>query len=146
MSQNVIHIDDKSDLLNQGRKHVELFFTGLAVQHRISVPRCRSASNSSRFLTHTINATKPLTFVNERNSCRNCMHLHLLYGARANQSGGKRYLIAHFFNTSHQFWLNLQSNYDVQCSEDLGGKVIARIQPLQAAVRHAVIVRSCGSS
>lgn len=48
--------------------------------------------------------------------------------------------LARFFNTSHQFWLNLQSNYDVQCAEDLGGKVIARIQPLQAAVRHAVIV------
>ncbi len=29
--------------------------------------------------------------------------------------------LARFFNTSHQFWLNLQSNYDVQCAEDAAG-------------------------
>lgn len=39
--------------------------------------------------------------------------------------------LARFFNTSHQFWLNLQSNYDVQCAEDVAGRGIARIQPWQ---------------
>jgi addiction module HigA family antidote len=42
--------------------------------------------------------------------------------------------LARFFNTSHQFWLNLQSNYDVQCAEDTAGRAIARIQPWRGAV------------
>jgi addiction module HigA family antidote len=29
--------------------------------------------------------------------------------------------LARFFGTSHQFWLNLQANYDVQCAEDESG-------------------------
>jgi addiction module HigA family antidote len=37
--------------------------------------------------------------------------------------------LARYFNTSHQFWLNLQSNYDVQCAEDAAHKSIAKIQP-----------------
>ena len=37
--------------------------------------------------------------------------------------------LARFFNTSHQFWLNLQSNYDVQCAEDAAGRAIAKIPP-----------------
>ncbi len=28
-----------------------------------------------------------------------------------------------------QFWLNLQSNYDVKCAEDAAGRAIAKIQP-----------------
>ena len=44
--------------------------------------------------------------------------------------------LARFFNTSRQFWLNLQSNYDVQCAEDAAGQVIARIQPRQAVIAH----------
>jgi len=47
--------------------------------------------------------------------------------------------LARFFNTSNQFWLNLQSNYDVQCAEDAGGRVIARIKPWQGAVDHEVL-------
>lgn len=42
--------------------------------------------------------------------------------------------LARYFNTSHQFWMNLQSNYDVQCAEDEWGRVIAKIKPLQSAV------------
>ena len=46
--------------------------------------------------------------------------------------------LARFFNPSHQFWLNLQSNDDVKCAEDAAGKVIARITPWsQLAVRGA---------
>jgi antitoxin HigA-1 len=37
--------------------------------------------------------------------------------------------LARFFNTSHQFWLNLQANYDVKCAEDIAGAAIAHIQP-----------------
>ena len=44
--------------------------------------------------------------------------------------------LARFFNTSHQFWLNLQSNYDVQCAEDAAGRAIARIRPLRGANEH----------
>src|ERR1700684_2727291 len=37
--------------------------------------------------------------------------------------------LARFFGTSHQFWLNLQANYDVQCAEDAAGSKIAKIRP-----------------
>ena len=37
--------------------------------------------------------------------------------------------LARFFGTSHQFWLNLQARYDVQCAEDAAGAAIARIKP-----------------
>lgn len=45
--------------------------------------------------------------------------------------------LARYFNTSHQFWLNLQSNYEVRCAEDAAGRLIARIQP-----RHVVVAPS----
>src|ERR1700739_4524728 len=38
--------------------------------------------------------------------------------------------LARFFNTSHQFWMNLQAAYDLQCAEDAAGGRIARIKPL----------------
>ena len=47
--------------------------------------------------------------------------------------------LARVFNTSHQFWLNLQSNYVVQCAEDAAGRAIARIQPWQGASEHGVL-------
>jgi antitoxin HigA-1 len=40
--------------------------------------------------------------------------------------------LARFFGTSHQFWLNLQANYDVQRAEDEAGPKIAKIKPLEA--------------
>src|ERR1700721_2478314 len=40
--------------------------------------------------------------------------------------------LARFFSTSHQFWLNLQANYDVQCAEDAAGATIAKIKPRAA--------------
>ena len=45
--------------------------------------------------------------------------------------------LARFFNTLHQFWLNLQSNYDVKCAEDAAGKVISRIRPWSQLALHA---------
>lgn len=41
--------------------------------------------------------------------------------------------LARFFGTSHQFWLNLQANYDVRCAEDAAGSMIAKIKPRAAA-------------
>jgi len=37
--------------------------------------------------------------------------------------------LARYFGTSHQFWLNLQANHDVQCAEDEAGPRIAKIKP-----------------
>ncbi|SRR6266403_3459567 len=48
--------------------------------------------------------------------------------------------LARFFGTSHQFWLNLQTNYDVQCAEDAAGAVIAKIKPRTAAGTHDGVV------
>jgi antitoxin HigA-1 len=39
--------------------------------------------------------------------------------------------LARYFNMSHPFWLNLQSNFDVQCAEDVAGCTIAKIKPVQ---------------
>lgn len=47
--------------------------------------------------------------------------------------------LARFFNTSHQFWLNLQVNYDVKCAEDVAGKTIAEIKPWSGNVDHAAL-------
>ena len=47
--------------------------------------------------------------------------------------------LARFFDTSHQFWRNLQSNYDVQCAEDIAGKVIADIKPWAGSVHKMVL-------
>jgi addiction module HigA family antidote len=39
--------------------------------------------------------------------------------------------LARFFGTSHQFWLNLQANYDVQPAEDEARREIAKIKPCE---------------
>ena len=43
--------------------------------------------------------------------------------------------LARLINTSHQFWVNLQANYEVQCAEDAAGQAIARIHPFQGSER-----------
>ncbi|WP_043110301.1 HigA family addiction module antitoxin [Polycyclovorans algicola] len=43
--------------------------------------------------------------------------------------------LARYFGTSHQFWINLQANYEVKCAEDAAGSVIAKIKPLADADR-----------
>jgi len=40
--------------------------------------------------------------------------------------------LARFFNTSHQFWMNLQTAYDVAVVQAEAGKTIAHIRPLEA--------------
>ena len=46
--------------------------------------------------------------------------------------------LARFFNSSPQFWLNLQNSYDVQCAQDAAGPAIARIRPWQGAIENRV--------
>ena len=49
--------------------------------------------------------------------------------------------LARFFGTSHQFWLNFQANYDVQCAKDAAGATIAKIKPRAAVgINDGVVV------
>jgi addiction module HigA family antidote len=41
--------------------------------------------------------------------------------------------LARYFNTSHQFWMNLQDHYDVQIAASAAGKAITHIKPLTGA-------------
>ncbi|MCC6365679.1 MAG: HigA family addiction module antidote protein [Bryobacterales bacterium] len=42
--------------------------------------------------------------------------------------------LARYFGTSPQFWMNLQSNYDLEVAEDeRGGEIATRIRPHRAA-------------
>lgn len=41
--------------------------------------------------------------------------------------------IARYFGTSAEFWLNLQSHYELDCAEDRAGEWIAEITPLVVA-------------
>jgi antitoxin HigA-1 len=40
---------------------------------------------------------------------------------------------ARYFGTSAEFWLNLQSHYDLEVEEDRAGESISKIQPLAHA-------------
>jgi len=39
--------------------------------------------------------------------------------------------LARYFGTTAQFWINLQSHYDLELEADALGDVLAKIQPLQ---------------
>ena len=41
--------------------------------------------------------------------------------------------LGHYFGISAQFWLNLQSRYDLQIEEDRIGPQLRRLRPLKAA-------------
>lgn len=43
--------------------------------------------------------------------------------------------LSRFFNTTHQFWMNLQAQYDVELAQAEAGKAIARIKPWQPSYR-----------
>jgi antitoxin HigA-1 len=45
--------------------------------------------------------------------------------------------LGHFFGTSAQFWMNLQSLYDLRIAEGLNGKAIRALPTLKAAHAHA---------
>jgi addiction module HigA family antidote len=44
--------------------------------------------------------------------------------------------LAHFFGTSAQFWLNLQSIYDLRVAEQSAGETIRQLPQLAASASH----------
>ena len=40
--------------------------------------------------------------------------------------------LARYFGTTHQFWMNLQANYDIEIAKAAAGKLIEKITPLEA--------------
>jgi len=60
----------------------------------------------------------------------------ILNGQRA-ITGDTALRLAHFFGTSAQFWLNLQSLYDLRVAEHKAGKVIKSLPTLKASRREA---------
>lgn len=45
--------------------------------------------------------------------------------------------LGRYFGTSDQFWLNLQTRYDLEVEKDAQGDALDRIQPLQSVMRVA---------
>ncbi|MFJ2620648.1 HigA family addiction module antitoxin [Glutamicibacter sp. NPDC087344] len=41
--------------------------------------------------------------------------------------------LAKYFGTSAEFWINLQSHYELDCAEDVAGEQISAITPLRVA-------------
>jgi antitoxin HigA-1 len=61
----------------------------------------------------------------------------ILNGQRA-ISGDTALRLAHFFGTSPQFWLNLQSLYEIRLAEEKSGKAIKKLPSLKrVAAVHA---------
>src|SRR3954468_16422771 len=58
----------------------------------------------------------------------------IINGQRA-ISGDTALRLAHFFGTSPQFWLNLQSLYDIRLAEEKSGKAIKRLPSLKPSKR-----------
>jgi len=54
----------------------------------------------------------------------------ILHGTRA-ITGDTALRLAHFFGTSPQFWLNLQSLYDLRLAEEKAGKSIKALPKLK---------------
>ena len=54
----------------------------------------------------------------------------ILNGQRA-ISGDTALRLGHFFGTSPQFWLNLQSLYEIRLAEERSGKAIKKLPSLQ---------------
>lgn len=44
--------------------------------------------------------------------------------------------LARFFGTDVQSWMNLQTNYDIECAEAEAGRAIAHIRPWTGAMEH----------
>jgi len=54
----------------------------------------------------------------------------IMNGQRA-ISGDTALRLAHFFGTSPQFWLNLQSLYEIRLAEEKSGKAIKKLSSLK---------------
>jgi antitoxin HigA-1 len=61
----------------------------------------------------------------------------ILNGQRA-ITGDTALRLAHFFGTTAQFWLNLQSLYELRLAEQKAGKTIRALPTLKRARREAV--------
>jgi antitoxin HigA-1 len=82
-------------------------------------------------------------FLNELGMSVNRLAMELsVPGTRLNEIvRGKRAItadtalrLARYFKMTPQFWMNLQSKYELECAEDANGREIAqRIRPYQAA-------------
>ncbi len=59
----------------------------------------------------------------------------ILHGTRA-ITGDTALRLAHFFGTSAEFWLNLQSLYELRLARQKGGRAIQRLPRLQ---RHELV-------
>ncbi len=60
----------------------------------------------------------------------------ILNGRRA-ITGDSALRLAHFFGTSAEFWLNLQSLYDLRIAQKKAGKTIRRLPTLKEERAHA---------
>ena len=60
----------------------------------------------------------------------------ILNGRRA-ISGDTAIRLAHFFGTSAQFWMNLQTLYEVKCAQRKVGKTIRTLSTIQGLRRTA---------
>ena len=58
----------------------------------------------------------------------------ILNGRRA-ITGDSALRLAHFFGTSAEFWLNLQSLYDLRIAQKKAGKIIRRLPTLKQVER-----------
>mgnify|MGYP001233696050 CR=1 FL=1 len=56
----------------------------------------------------------------------------VVHGKRA-ISADRALLLGRSFGTDPQFWLNLQTRYELELAEDIAGAQIASITPLNAA-------------
>jgi addiction module HigA family antidote len=61
----------------------------------------------------------PVTRINDIVRCRRAI------------TAGTALRLAHYFGTTPQFWMNLQSNYDLELAQDVRGSEISdRVRPL----------------
>ena len=60
----------------------------------------------------------------------------ILNGRRA-ISGDTAIRLAHFFGTSEQFWMNLQTLYEVKCAQHKVGKTLRTLPTIQSLRRTA---------
>jgi addiction module HigA family antidote len=60
----------------------------------------------------------------------------ILNGRRA-ISGDTAIRLAHFFGTSAQFWMNLQTLYEVKCAQNKVGKTLRTLSTIQVLRRTA---------
>ena len=69
----------------------------------------------------------------------------ILNGTRS-VTGDTALRLAHFFGTSAQFWLNLQSLYELRLAQKKAGKTIDRLPTLKNLEPFALVARKSSST